>query len=61
MMKLQDATGWDAILYFLLVIVFGQFVILNLIIAVLGESYAEAIEEAAEAARREREEARLLS
>jgi len=36
-------------------------VILNLIIAVLGESYAEAIEEAAEAARREREEARLLS
>ena len=45
MMKLQDATGWYAILYFLLVIVFGQFVVLNLIIAVLGESYAEAIEE----------------
>jgi len=60
MMKTQDATGWYAVIYFVLIIVFGQFVILNLIIAVLGESYQEAIEEAAEAARVVREQARVL-
>ena len=60
MMKTQDATGWYAVIYFVLVIVFGQFVILNLIIAVLGESYQDAIEDAAAEQRVAKEEARLL-
>ena len=59
-MKVQDSTGWYAAIYFVLVIVFGQFVILNLIIAVLGESYQDAIEEADSAAREKREEAQQL-
>ena len=53
---MQDATGWYAAVYFLLAVLIGQYVILNLIIAVLGESYEDAVEDAArEAAERKAE------
>ena len=60
MHKTQDSTGWFAVIYFVLVVVFGQYVILNLIIAVLGESYQEAIQEGEAEAKLKRDEARRL-
>ena len=39
MYKVQDAWGWPAFVYFMLLVVFGMWIMANLLIAVLGDSY----------------------
>jgi len=45
MYRTQDAVGWFPVFYFCLLEIIGQWVILNLAVAVLGESYNSVMEE----------------
>jgi len=45
MYRTQDAVGWYAVFYFALVEIVGQWVILNLAVAVLGDSYNSVMDE----------------
>lgn len=64
MYRTQDAVGWYAVFYFALVEIVGQWVILNLAVAVLGESYNSVMEdveaEEKEKRRLERQRARKI-
>ena len=45
MYRTQDAVGWFPVFYFCLLEIIGQWVILNLAVAVLGDSYTSVMEE----------------
>ena len=45
MYRTQDAVGWFPVFYFCLLEIIGQWVILNLAVAVLGDSYNSVMEE----------------
>ena len=58
MYKVQDAWGWPAFVYFMLLVVFGMWIMANLLIAVLGDSYTGMYEQLMVDRKRRRAKAR---